>query len=646
MTSERSESTRRVVLLGWDAADWTLIHPLLDAGLMPNLRRLVERGVMGKIETLQPAISPLLWTSIATGKTGDRHGILGFVEPDPVGGSVRLTSSTSRKVKALWNILDASGRRSLVLNWFASQPAESINGVTVSNVFCKVTSPHHTPWRIVPRSVHPAALVETLADLRVHAGELTGQDLAPFLPNLAAIDQKADKRPVQLAAILAETITVHAATTWLMEHEPWDFLAVYQPAIDMAGHYFMRYRAPRLDSVSEQDFANYKDVMNGVYCFHDLMLGRIIDLAGPEATVMLISDHGFESGRFRPQTEHGTKDDAPLLWHRSHGILCMAGPGIRGDELVHGASLLDIAPTVLTLFGLPAGDDMPGRVLAEAFEEPVAIPRIPTWEQGVPNEAGESHGEDAWAAAAVMAQLADLGYIDPISENAKEALRGLENDRKMTLAQLYLANDKASEAIPLLEDLLAQAPDDRRSTLQLYLAQAFFKARRLKECRDAVEEVLARQPDRAGAHVIHGNLALAEGRIEDALRSLLQAEEEWRDSPRLKLLIGRVYLREKRWNDAERCFRAAVTFDSDRADAHAGLARALMEQGSLREAAAEALQAVGLKFNLPGSHYVLGASLARLGETERAVQAFETCLKLAPEAKEAHEWLARLQPVR
>src|SRR5580704_16612764 len=123
----QEQRPRRVALIGWDAAGWHLIHPLLDAGLMPNLQKLVERGVMGKIATLQPALSPMLWTSIATGKTADQHGVLGFLEPDPLAAKARPVSSSARKVKALWNIFHQSGMRSCVLNWFAGHPAETVN---------------------------------------------------------------------------------------------------------------------------------------------------------------------------------------------------------------------------------------------------------------------------------------------------------------------------------------------------------------------------------------------------------------------------------------------------------------------------------------------------------------------------------------
>ena len=125
---------KKVLLLGWDAADWKIIKPLLEAGLMPNLERLVSAGVMGKLLSLQPMLSPMLWNSISTGKRADKHGVLGFIEPDPLGG-IRPVTSTSRRCKALWNILTQSGFRTHVLGWFASHPAEPINGVCVTNQF-------------------------------------------------------------------------------------------------------------------------------------------------------------------------------------------------------------------------------------------------------------------------------------------------------------------------------------------------------------------------------------------------------------------------------------------------------------------------------------------------------------------------------
>ena len=91
-----NKSKKKVLLIGWDAADWQVITPLLDQGKMPNLQKLVEQGTMGNLATLYPDLSPMLWTSIATGKYPFKHGICGFTEPDPHGNGIRPITNLSR----------------------------------------------------------------------------------------------------------------------------------------------------------------------------------------------------------------------------------------------------------------------------------------------------------------------------------------------------------------------------------------------------------------------------------------------------------------------------------------------------------------------------------------------------------------------
>ena len=152
-----TDTLRKVLLIGWDAADWKVITPLLDAGKMPNLERLINAGVMGNLATLYPAISPMLWTSIATGKRPFRHGIHGFSEPDPHGNGVRPISCYSRTTRALWNILQLQNLRSTVVGWWPSHPAEPLSGVMVSNHYQQAIAPLDQPWPLPRGTVHPPA---------------------------------------------------------------------------------------------------------------------------------------------------------------------------------------------------------------------------------------------------------------------------------------------------------------------------------------------------------------------------------------------------------------------------------------------------------------------------------------------------------
>ena len=188
----------------------------------------------------------------------------------------------------------------------------------------------------------------------------------------------ASARGLNLAAkLLAECASTHAAATWAMEHEPWDFCAVYYDAIDHFSHVFMPYHPPFVPRYEEKYFQHFREAMNGIYRFHDLMLARLLELAGDDTTVIIASDHGFHSDHLRPfsDPDHPT---GPVVWHRPFGVLAMRGPGLRQDERVYGASILDLTPTVLTLFGLPVGEDRAAQGLRGACEAPPAGGRTPS----------------------------------------------------------------------------------------------------------------------------------------------------------------------------------------------------------------------------------------------------------------------------
>ena len=80
-------SGRPVIVLGLDAADWSLLDDYIGRGVMPNLGRLAAEGTSGHLKTLSPALSPLIWTTMMTGTSPLEHGILDFVQFDPADGT-------------------------------------------------------------------------------------------------------------------------------------------------------------------------------------------------------------------------------------------------------------------------------------------------------------------------------------------------------------------------------------------------------------------------------------------------------------------------------------------------------------------------------------------------------------------------------
>lgn len=665
---------KKVLLIGWDAADWKVINPLLDQGLMPTLEDFVNHGVMGNIATLRPILSPMLWNSIATGKRADKHGILGFMEPDPQTGGVRPVTSTSRKVRALWNILSAQGKKAHVLGWFAGHPAEPINGISVSDLFPYAVGPLEKEWPLPPGAVHPESLRDTFAKLRMHPAEVSEAAILPWIPRAAEIDQEKDKGLQSFAKILSENCSIHNAATWILQNEEWDFLAVYYNGIDHFCHGFMHFHPPLMEGIPNDKFEIYKDVVNGAYRFHDMMLETLLQLAGPDVTVILVSDHGFHSDHLRP-TGIPNEPAGPAIQHRPFGIVCMKGENIKQDARIYGATLLDIAPTALTLFGLPVGADMDGRVLVQAFEQTPEINRIPSWENE-PGDFGMHPADlrmDPAAAQAVLQQFVALGYIQEPSEDQAKAVEIAVREQHYNLAGMYLDSRRPHQALPLLEDLWKKWPDQAR--FAQHLAQCYLALGRRAEAKQILQnlidnppkpeprkkkcdevdsekpaeanakdvgEVETPPPHRPWADLLMGIIQFEEGEMDAALTSLLKAERFDPRLPDLHLRIGEVYLRQRRSDDAERAFQRALDIDGDSPAAHLGLAMVHLRKRRNEAAAEQALQAVGLQHFLPMGHFYLGVALARLGHRERSALAFETSLTMLPGLLAAHRWLAAL----
>jgi predicted AlkP superfamily phosphohydrolase/phosphomutase/tetratricopeptide (TPR) repeat protein len=462
---------QRVLLIGWDAADWKVINPLMEAGKMPNVQRLVENGSMAQIATLHPPLSPMLWTSIATGKRPFKHGILGFSEPTQDGRGVQPITNLSRKSKAVWNILQQNGLRSIVIGWWPSHPAEPISGVMVSDHYHRAFGPLDKGWPLRRGAVHPAALEETLAELRMHPQELAPEMMKAFIPHAETIDQTKDGRLLGMCKTLCECVSIHSAATWLIDNQPWDFFAVYYDAIDHFCHGFMKYHPPKQPWISDADFELYSGVVSTAYQFHDQMLGTLLRSAGNDVRVILMSDHGFHPDHLRPRAIPDIPA-GPAIEHRDFGILVMSGDGIRKDELIHGASVLDITPTLLAMYGLPVGKDMDGKVLTAAFEGPEEVESIPSWDD-VPGDDGRHPPDtrlDPVAAKEALDQLVALGYIDRPDENAEVAVA--KTIQELRYNQCEALQDAAlhAEALEIARDLHKNDPDEQRFAVKRFVS--------------------------------------------------------------------------------------------------------------------------------------------------------------------------------
>lgn len=631
MSADKNKK-KKVLLIGWDAADWKVINPLLDQGLMPHLEKLIDGGVMGNLATLDPPLSPTLWTSIATGKRPYKHGIHGFTEPDPKGNGVRPVYITSRKGKALWNILMQSGYKSNIVGWWPSHPAEPIDGVYISNFYQK-SNKDITDWKLLDGVVHPPEMADMFANLRVHRQELTANHFAPFL-NTDAYDPKNEnhkKKLKALANITAEAASIHSAATYLLEFTDWDFMAVYHDAIDHYCHGFMKYHPPRRPHIKEDVYDVFKDVVVGGYRYHDMMLGRMMQFVDEDTTVILISDHGFHPDHLRPvRLPMKEEPAAPALEHSPYGIIVMKGPGIKKDERIYGASLIDITPTILNLYDLPTGKDMDGKILTNAFEETRTLEYVESWDL-VPGDCGlheEGAEMDAAMSEEVLEQLVELGYIDkPHPDKQKEIERTLEYNSYF-LARAYMDGKKYEEALPIYEKLFKNKPTNSRFGSRLVRAYMLLdKMEKARETFDMVKEL--KTEDTVELIMLEGQLNLSEKKPKKAMELYKKAESMAPEhAGQLKAQIGRGYIRLNKWKDAERILEESLEHNYENASTHHKLGQCYMKLGKTEQAVEALLTAIGLTYHFPFAHFDLGKALFQLQEYERAAEALEVALRL------------------
>jgi Flp pilus assembly protein TadD len=435
--AQRAETGLHLLLVGLDGADWDVIDPMIARGELPALARLKRDGAWARLRSSVPTLSPLLWTTIATGKSPDRHGINDFLVTDPRSGRRVPINSTFRRVQAFWNILSAAGMPVDVIAWWATWPAESIDGHMVSDRVAYSTFDLGSV-SAGSGSVHPRAYASSVERLRVREDAVTWRQVSRFLHVSEAEFHAAravaashghateDQESINVfVRVLAATETYRRIALDLLDdpaNKP-RLLAVYFEGVDEVNHRFAHCSPPRAPLCTDGDWTRFRDAVAEFYRYQDGILGDLMAHARG-ATTLVLSDHGFANGDGRPDDVKPFIEGKPGLWHDLTGIFAASGPAIARGEL-SSATLYDIMPTLLYLLGLPVPEDISGKVLEKAiapdFLAAHAATHVPSYEglgardgqaaaSGV-RPAGEGEPLTGAAEDEIVAQLRSLGYV-------------------------------------------------------------------------------------------------------------------------------------------------------------------------------------------------------------------------------------------
>jgi predicted AlkP superfamily phosphohydrolase/phosphomutase len=397
----KHEPVGKVLLIGLDGAEWDLINPMVAAGELPNLGRLMAEGVHGNLRSLEPlAKSPAIWTTIATGKSPAEHGIKSFV--DQIHG--RPLTRNIRRVRAVWNIVSGVGRSAGVVGWLMSWPAEEVNGFVVSDYLQYAAA----EGKRMNGRTYPPELETAIAPDIVDWRAMSWSSVQRFLDtplDTAAVTPELEQLLRPMKWIMAGDETFARIGVKLYRERRPDFFAVYLRGTDAMGHLYWNYMTPEAvpeGTLLPEGMRYATGAMRAYYRYVDELIKPFLDAADASTTILVVSDHGFHGGL-----------DRGVDMHKLDGILIMAGRGVGKGEIT-GAGVYDVTPTVLALLGLPPAQDMRGKILWSAISPD--IPRdkfthlIPTYETGERPAAGSSI--ESPVDEELKERLRSLGYID------------------------------------------------------------------------------------------------------------------------------------------------------------------------------------------------------------------------------------------
>jgi hypothetical protein len=405
---EVGQLARRVVVVGIDGLAPSDVAPDAASGRVPAFARLARRGAFGPLATLRPTEGPPLWTTMMTGRLPRDHGILSAAtyrlrgsgsdwallpKGALVGGLERLSlasrrpvASTSRRGRALWNVLDAVGVPAGLVRVWGTHPPETIRGFVLSPFFHLLRGdPARAADALFPRDLLPEVAARAVSARELDPALLA--DLAEVpAPPASPLDDPALEKLAREA--LAPDLTYARAAEVLGQAYSPSLLVVSFHGYDAAGHVFYRYAHPEaFGNVNAEDARRYGRVMDRYASLVERWVSDLEHGLGPGDVLVVVSAHGLQptplwqrllgvlSGTTVGDASHGGAPD---------GVFLAAGDGIRPGSTPANASLLDVAPTLLYLMGLPVARDMEGRILTEILDRSFArdnpLTFIPSYE--------------------------------------------------------------------------------------------------------------------------------------------------------------------------------------------------------------------------------------------------------------------------
>jgi len=372
------QATRpHVVVIGVNGMELDVIRPLLLKGAMPNLEHVINNGAYGKLRTVSAPNCPRVYSTIFTSTDPDEHGVTGFL----VGG---ITANTNMlKQEPIWSVLSRNDVTVGMANVPATFPVMPVNGYMISGmltrgkncedgVLCAPKLSDVTGGDAVyPRTLQPE-LLKNVGDFYIDCERMPGAS------DLKGREKEVIDKWLDKVQVIRDEQT--KLFDYLLTKHPTDFTMLGQSCEDRTGHwlypiapYNVGYNAS-INSVRVEAFPDQ-------YIAFDKVLGSILKHVDDNTYVIILSDHGIKPLReFENKDPHAHMDHektTPVIAKHDFadgddvpGSFFAMGPGIKHNSRLMGfeASVYDITPTMLHIYGIEQPKQMRGRVLTEIFD--------------------------------------------------------------------------------------------------------------------------------------------------------------------------------------------------------------------------------------------------------------------------------------
>ena len=572
------------MLIGLDGADWRLLTPYLECGLMPNLASVVEQGVSGRLAAPPIPHMDVAWAYALTGMHAHDHGVLDAEVPSEDRCAVRPAEAADRHAPVVWEAAQQAGIDCIALGW----------GIAIGD--CGVGEPHSAAGTDPVRCVGADGVASRID---------------------AALDPRDRPLRDRLHDLLCESErTAHRAME-VMRSMPWRLAAVRFAGFGAALNDYVRFVEPVPSWVLPRRAAAFGHAIEEVCRLHDQWIGEIMGLAaGRRASVVIASPRGtpVELLRADPSSVPSVQ---PV--RRPPGIVAISGPGVQRDALAFGMAAIDVCPTLLALLSCACPDGVRGRSIVggdrhDGAAAPARQPRTGVAQRHarIASLAGDARALVVRRECALAESLADAGLL----VEAADALQRLADagvaDGRVHLRRVALLRDAGRvEAARAALDSCGTLPDDLRESSAMLDASLHAACERHRDALDVLKREQERQHAKGGTAAPHWHVAFA--RSQRALGMLV---------------------------DAERSCDRAIELDPECRDAHVERARTLCAAERYEDAVESGRHALALAHFDPQTHLLVGTALAALGRPHDAVAQLLIAVEQDPGLVAAYRRLA------